>query len=119
MTPLRSWMICLLAALVLFGIRPSTAEEAFTDAKLQSFASAVIAVNAIVERWRPQIQAAPSDADKQRMAKQANDEMRAAVEGTEGISVEEYQAIAQSAQGDQQLMARIDKIFKDMGPPPQ
>jgi hypothetical protein len=116
---LRALMICFSAVLVLIGTQASIAQEAFTDAKLQSFASAVVAVNAIVERWRPQIQAAPSDADKQRMAEQANQEMRAAVEGTEGLSVEEYQAIAQAAQGDPQLMARIDKAFKEMVPAPQ
>jgi len=116
---LRALMICLLALLVLTGARASIAQEAFTDAKLHSFASAVIAVNAIVERWRPQIQAAPTDADKQQMAQKANEEMRAAVEGTEGLSVEEYQAIAQAAQGDAQLMARIDKVFKEMAPAPQ
>ena len=79
----------------------------------------MIAVNAIVERWRPQIQAAPSEADKQQMAQKANEEMRAAVEGTDGMSVEEYQAIAQAAQGDPQLMARIDKVFKEMAPAPK
>jgi hypothetical protein len=119
MTRLRALMICLLAVLVLTGARASIAQEAFTDAKLQSFASAVIAVNAVVERWRPQIQAAPSEADKQQMAEQANQEMRAAVEGTEGLSVDEYQSIAQAAQGDPQLMARIDQVFKEMAPAPQ
>jgi hypothetical protein len=116
---LRALMICLLALLVLTGARASIAQEAFTDAKLHSFASAVIAVNAVVERWRPQIQAAPSDTDRQQIAQKANEEMRAAVEGTEGLSVEEYQAIAQAAQGDPQLMARIDKVFKEMAPAPQ
>jgi hypothetical protein len=118
-TQLRALTICLLAVLVLTGARASVAQDAFTDAKLHSFASAVVAVNAVVERWRPQIQAAPSDADKQRMAEQANKEMRAAVEGTEGLSVDEYQAIAQAAQGDPQLMARLDKVFKERAPAPQ
>jgi Domain of unknown function (DUF4168) len=116
MAQLRAMMICLLAVLVLSGARASIAQEAFTDAKLHSFASAVLAVNAIVERWRPQIQAAPSEADKQQMDQQARQEMRAAVEGTDGMSVEEYQAIAQAAQGDPQLMARLDKVFKEMAP---
>ena len=115
----RALMICLVAVLCSDLERGRPSPEEFTDAKLQSFASAVIAVNAVVERWRPQIQAAPSDADKQRMAEQANQEMRAAVEGTEGMSVEEYQAIAQAAQGDPQLMARIDQVFKEMAPAPQ
>jgi hypothetical protein len=112
-------MICLLAVLVLTGARASVAQEAFTDAKLHSFASAVIAVNVVVERWKPQIQAASSEADKQQMEQQATKELRAAVEGTDGMSVEEYQAIVQAAQGDPQLMARIDKVFQEMAPAPQ
>jgi hypothetical protein len=45
--------------------------------------------------------------------------MRAAVAGTEGITVEEYQAIAQAAQADPQLMARIDQAIKKKGPAAQ
>jgi len=112
----RPLMICLLAALLLTTGRATIAAEDYSEAKLQSFASAVVAVNAVVEQWRPQIQAAPSEAEKQQMAEQANQEMRAAVDGTEGITVDEYQAIAQAAQGDAALMARIDQVFKDMAP---
>jgi hypothetical protein len=110
----------LIAALFLnLAAATASAAEEYSQAKLQSFASAVLAVNAIVAEWRPQIQAAPSEADKQRLADQANDEMRAAVEGTEGMTVEEYQAIAQAAQSDPQLMARLDQVFKEMAPAAQ
>jgi diacylglycerol kinase family enzyme len=115
----RPLLSCLVAMLFLsLGIRAAVAEE-YSEAKLQSFASAVLAVNALVEQWRPQIEAAASEADKQRMAEQANQEMRAAVEGTEGMTVQEYQAIAQAAQADPQLMARLDQVFKDMAPAAQ
>jgi hypothetical protein len=119
MVRLRPLMICLLAVLVLTAGRASFAAEEYSDAKLQSFASAVLAVNALVEQWRPQIQGAPSDADKQQMAEQANEQMRVAVDGIEGMSVDEYQAIAQAAQGDPQLMARIDQVFQEMAPAAQ
>ena len=119
MVRLRPLMICLFAALFLTSGRAVIAAEEYSDAKLQSFASAVMAVNAVVERWRPQIQAAPSEADKQQMAEQANQEMRAAVDGTEGMSVDEYQRIAQAAQADTALMARIDQVFKQMAPAAQ
>ena len=115
----RPLMICLLAALLLIAGRATIAAEDYSDTKLQSFASAVIAVNAVVEQWRPQIQAAPSEADKQQMAEQANQEMRAAVDGTEGITVDEYQAIARAAQADAALMARIDRVFKNRAPAAQ
>jgi hypothetical protein len=116
----RPMLSCLVAALFLTLAAPAAiAAEEYSQGKLQSFASAVLAVNAIVEQWRPQIQAASSEEDRQRMAEQANQEMRAAVEGTEGMTVEEYQAIAQAAQADPQLMARLDQIFKEMAPPAQ
>jgi spore cortex formation protein SpoVR/YcgB (stage V sporulation) len=97
----------------------ASAADDYSDAKVRSFVDAVLAVNAVVERWRPQIQAASSEADKQQMAQQANQEMRAAVEGTDGMTVEEYQAIAQAAQADPQLMARIDQVFREAAPPAQ
>ena len=119
MTRMRSFMTRALAALFLFGAQPLLAAEEYTDAKLQSFADAVLAVTAVIEQWRPQIQAAPNEADAQEMAQKANDEMRAAVSGTEGITVEEYQEIAQAAQADPQLMARIDQAFKEIAPAAQ
>ena len=119
MVRLRPLLICLFAAFFLISGRAALAAEEYSDAKLQSFASAVIAVNAVIERWRPQIQAAPSEADKQQMAEQANEEMRAAVDGTEGMSVEEYQRIAQAAQADTALMARIDQALQQMAPAAQ
>ncbi|MGH6896863.1 MAG: DUF4168 domain-containing protein [Geminicoccaceae bacterium] len=119
MERLRPFTICLLAALFLTSGRASIAAEEYSDAKLQSFASAVMAVNVVVERWRPQIQGASSEADKQKMAEEANQEMRAAVDGTAGMTVDEDQRIAQAAQADPQLMARIDQVFKEMAPAAQ
>src|SRR5690554_7674766 len=49
----RPLLGCLVAALlVAFAAPNASAEDEYTDAKLHSFASAVLAVNAIVERWR-------------------------------------------------------------------
>jgi hypothetical protein len=119
MVRMRLFVTGLLAALFLAGAQPLLAAEEYSDAKLNSFVDAVLAVNAVVEQWRPQIQAAPNDADARQMAQEANEEMRAAVAGTEGITVEEYQAIAQAAQADPQLMARIDQALKQKGPAAQ
>jgi Domain of unknown function (DUF4168) len=118
MLRVRSFVTGMAAALFLSGA-PLLAAEEYSDAKVQSFVDAVLAVNAVVEEWRPQIQTAPNEADAQKMAQQANEEMRAAVAGTDGITVEEYQAIAQAAQADPQLMARIDQAIKKKGPTAQ
>jgi len=113
MTRRRTGIIttAVMAAAIAFGSQPGLADDGYSDAKLESFASAVLAVNAIVEKWQPQIQAAASDEQAQTMAGEANDEMRAAVDGTEGITVEEYQEIAQAAQADPELMGRLDAIM--------
>ena len=119
MVRMRSFVSGVLAALFLCGAQPLLAADEYSDAKLRSFVDAVLSVNAVVEQWRPQIQAAPNQADAQEMARKANDEMRAAVAGTEGITIEEYQAIAQAAQADPQLMARIDQAIKNKVPAAQ
>jgi hypothetical protein len=116
---MRTLVTSVVAALFLTGAQPLLAGEEYSDIKLQSFADAVLAVNAVVEQWRPQIQAAPNETDAEQMAQQANEDMRAAVAGTEGITVEEYQEIAQAAQTDPQLMARIDQVFQEMPPAAQ
>ena len=119
MVRMRTLVTSVVAALFLTGAQPLLAGEEYSDTKLQSFADAVLAVNAVVEQWRPQIQAAPNETDAEQMAQQANEDMRAAVAGTEGITVEEYQEIAQAAQTDPQLMARIDQVFQEMPPAAQ
>ena len=119
MVRLRPLLICLFAALFLTSGRAAVAAEEYSDAQLQSFASAVMAVNAVVERWRPQIEAAPSEADKQQLAEQAHQEMRAAVDGTDGMSVDEYRRIARAAEVDSALMARIDQALQQMAPAAQ
>lgn len=119
MVRMRILMTGFVAALCLCGAQPSLAGEQYSDAKLQSFADAVLAVNAVVEQWRPQIQGAPNETGAEQMAQEANEEMRAAVAGTEGITVDEYQQIAQAAQTDAQLMARIDQVLQGMAPAAQ
>jgi hypothetical protein len=116
---MRTLVTSVVAALFLSGAQPLLAADEYSDTKLQSFADAVLAVNAVVEQWRAQIQAAPSETDAEQMAQQANEDMRAAVAGTEGITVEEYQEIAQAAQTDPQLMARIDQVLQQMAPAAQ
>ena len=62
----RSLLSCLVAALFVTLAAPAAiAAEEYSEAKLQSFASAVLAVNEVVEQWRPQIQAASSETDRQ------------------------------------------------------
>ncbi len=86
---------------------PSESEAGgFSQAQLESYANAVLKVQEIDEAWSPRIAEAPSKAEADTLTAQATDEMIGGIEA-EGLSVEEYNAITQAAQRDEQLYERI------------
>ena len=99
------------------GLAPATAgepagvqlaqAESYSDEKLQSFAMAALEVRDIRERYSPQMQSAESDEERQALAEQATAEMVSAVEASPGITVDEYNAIIQASNGNEQLTNRI------------
>jgi hypothetical protein len=92
---------------------PQAAEQ-YEQAKLESFVNAALAVNRLVEQWTPRIQGAQNETEATQLREQANHELVAAIEQSNGISVDEYRKISQAAQSDPQLMARITEIFDQM-----
>jgi len=111
----RFALAALLSAALAIGLgQPAHTQEAISEAKLESFAHAAMAVNEVIDRWRPQIEAAGSDEQAEAMAEQANAEVRAAVTDTQGITVEEYVQIAEAARADPGLMERINTLITDM-----
>jgi hypothetical protein len=106
--------IVLAAMLAAGGGAQLAAQEAYSDAKLESFVVAALAVNALIEHWGPQVEAAESDQQAEALARQAGEEMRTAVENTDGITVEDYQQIVDAAQSDPDLKGRIDGILLAM-----
>ena len=110
----RSMGALMLAGLLgLTALGPSRAQAEFEDAKLESFVTAAISVSQLIQQWTPRIQNAENKAHAEKLTQQANAEIEAAVEKTGGITVEEYKQIAQAAQTDPELTARIEKIFRD------
>jgi hypothetical protein len=105
--PLIAVLACLAA--------PVGAQNAdFTETELQSFAVAAAAINEIATRWQPQVRAS-TDADTTRqLMEQVDNEMRQAVENTEGIDIDTYQGIMQAAQTDPVLKARIDGMIANL-----
>jgi hypothetical protein len=83
-----------------------------SDAKLESFVVAALAVNDLMTEWSPRIQGAKDENEANTLRQQAQSEFVAAVEQTEGITIEEYQTIGQAAQQDPELNARIQKIYQ-------
>lgn len=87
---------------------PANAAPELSDQKLKSFAVAFLEVNKINQTYQPQIQAAGSPEDEQRIRQQAGADMIQAVDSSQGISVEEYNMIIQAAQVDPELAQRIN-----------
>ena len=83
-----------------------------TDSKLRAFVAALSKVDPLMNNWQARIKSAGSEQQKTMLQTRANTEIAAAIEGTEGISVAEYQSIGQVAQNDQALLARIQQMFK-------
>ncbi len=90
---------------------PRAAAEEYSDAALEAFATAAIEVSRVIEVWRPRIEG-ETDKDAQRdLLEDANAAVARAIEETEGISAEEFQAIYDEAREDEALRRRIDAII--------
>ena len=85
----------------------------FSDTQLEHFVDATMKMQEVRSDYIPQIEAAESDADKAELAQQAQTEMAAAVEATEGLDVQTYNEIGRAAQADQALNARLVAMLQD------
>jgi Domain of unknown function (DUF4168) len=83
-----------------------------SDAKLESFVVAALAVNELMQEWSPRIEGAQNEDEANTLRQQAQSEFVEAVEETDGITLDEYQTIGQAAQQDPELNARIQEIYQ-------
>lgn len=81
---------------------------AVDDGKLKSFAVAFLGVTKVSQTYKPKIEAAKSDSDRQTLQKEAGQEMVEAVNGAGGINIEEYNQIIEAAQTDPDLAQKIN-----------
>lgn len=98
---------------------PGAPAADFTDEKLRSFAMAFIEVDKVNRTFSEQVEAAPSDTEKQELREEAGRKMVEAVEGTDGITAEEYGSIMNAAQADPELVARIQTMIGQAAQQPQ
>lgn len=87
------------------------AQEQFSDAELQSFASAVVSVQEVSQAWQARMAEAGDEAELAEMQDAANQEMVQAVE-SEGISVDQYNAIHAAAQTDEALYQQLVELIE-------
>jgi hypothetical protein len=81
------------------------ANAELTDAQVESFIDAAMAVQSVVQQYQPQMQAAESREAAMALQQQAQGELVSAVQDA-GLTAEEYQSIAAAAQTDEQIAAR-------------
>src|SRR5690606_18820546 len=86
---------------------------AVDDSKLESFAVAFIEVTKVTQSYKPQIDAASTPEDQQRLQQEAGKRMVEAVNESDGITVDEYNQIIQAAQTDPELAQRINSHISD------
>ncbi|MCR4267677.1 DUF4168 domain-containing protein [Nitratireductor sp. ZSWI3] len=90
---------------------PAAQTQSFDDQKLQAFTVAFLAVSEVKEQYTQRFQQAPSDNEKQQIQTEATAKMEEAVETTEGISVDEYNQIIQTAQTDEALAQKLNGMI--------
>lgn len=105
--------LLLAAVLALPGATVATAGSAYSEQKLDAFVEAAVQVRALSTTWQQRISAAGSEAEASELRNQAGEEIVAAVEGTEGITLVEYNQIVEDARKDPELSARIGSMLKE------
>ena len=92
---------------------PTPGATQFDETKLRSFAVAYLEVSKVAQQYQPQLQAATDPQEQQRLQTEATNSMVQAVEGADGITVEEYNAIASNAQSDPALAQQINSLVQE------
>ncbi|NMG40086.1 DUF4168 domain-containing protein [Chelativorans sp. ZYF759] len=85
----------------------------FDEGTLRSFVVAFLQVDEINRTYLPQMQEADTPEEQQQVQQQATQEMVLVVENAEGISVEEYNSIIETAQADPELANQINELIRE------
>lgn len=108
----HSIVLALMVMLGLVSTVTSEAQTTFDSAKLEAFVAAAIAVNEVIDRWQPQIDAASSEARVDQLREQADGEIEAVIAAAENMTLDDYRTIYHAAQTDAVLAAMITELFK-------
>ena len=90
---------------------PSQPSQSIPDQKLDATAAALDQIADLKENYTKQIEATPSESDKQRLVDDANKALVKAVTD-QGLSVEEYTSIMVVAQNDPMVREKILQRMK-------
>jgi len=90
---------------------PQIAQGSYDEATIQSFVKAAREVVALRKKYEPQLQATETKEAAQTLVDEARALMNEAIE-REGFTVDEYTAIAKTAQADPTLRARAEAMVQ-------
>lgn len=92
--------------------------SAYSDEQLRAFVAAALEVAELRQGYQDRIEEATDAAAQQAIVDEANAEILAIVEEADGISVEDYIEIGQTAAADPALNARIVALMQEEAPAP-
>ncbi len=102
-------------ALAGIATAPASAGTNFAQSKLEAFVTAVMAVDELVQKWTPRIRGAGKGEEDAKLRAEADAELLAAIEGTDGITVAEYKQIGDAAPDRApQNLSRWDELMRVM-----
>ncbi|MFX0544355.1 DUF4168 domain-containing protein [Roseovarius sp. S1116L3] len=88
--------------------------RSFADAQIDAFANTAVEIRKIQEDYSQRMEGVEDQGDQQELLKQADAEMRAAIEQSDDITVEDYLAINRAAATDEDLNQRIAQRIQKM-----
>ena len=88
-------------------------ESEMTNEKLRSFAVATLEFQTINQEYQPRFEAAASPEAQQQIAQEANAEMVLVVEQIDDLTVPEYNAIAEAARNNPEIMQQINTFIAE------
>ena len=99
--------LVLAVCLGIWSIGATHAQAPVEEQKLDSFVTAALTVQDLIDQWTPRIDGAENEEQAQQLVEEANAELAAAIEATDGITLDEYVEIRNAAQNDPALSANI------------
>lgn len=106
------YMVAGLTLIIAAAVSPAMAEDTAVDnAQLEQFVTALTDVRDLGNEYSEQIASAQDQQEAQELQQEAQVEMVAVVEDT-GLTVEEYNQIAQQLSQDPELMERVQAMLQ-------
>ena len=87
----------------------------YSDAKLESFAVAAVEVSKILREWGPKVkqaQDAGNQEEAQKLASEVRGKAKNVIKSTDGITMAEYNEIAQAARQNKELNKKVTDMVR-------